>query len=505
MRHLQSENARTRSVLRNMAASYGAFIVQTLLGLVVTPLLLSGLGVQQFGVLAVVLSMATFIAIIEAGVGVATVRRVAAARATGDEDQLRRIATTSLGLWVVAAAAGALVLTVLALVLGHLIDEHGPLLDAARWSLLLLGSAQLSALLLNVYTAILYGSGRSDLLTSTGVVVGVIGGIAQVLAATLVHDVVAVAAASAGGTLATSLAIRHVARRKVGANVTTNPRDFDRSLARTLVSSGWRNAFIGLAGKTTVASDVLVVAALLSVRAAAAYGLASRASIMLRNLATTGGQVLVPTYAHHAALGDRSRLYTLLRESTTASWLLALPAAAAIWGFGAGLLEFWLRDVPAGTLDVLRLLTLAIVFAVPGAAGFTLLSGIERLNFVVVAVGLAAAGNLALSVVLTEYVGVVGPAMATAIAFGVFDFVILPIYACRVLSVRSLQLHRDCGWLILPALVATVFAGAGERLTTGPTAAVVGSVCTFIVFFATAAAAAGRARRIRYAKLLKLA
>ena len=501
-RSLTSENARMRSVARNAAASYGSFFAQTLAGLFLTPLLLRGLGVRAFGTLTVIQILVAYIVMAEVGIGIATVRRVASAIASREEGELGHLAATSLVLWAAAATVGGLALTALVVTIDHVVHLARPELGAARWALALMGGSELVTLLLNFYPALLYGSGRSDLLTRTLVSITLAGSAAQAIAALLLHSLLAVAAISAGTTLLAALALRSVARRKI-APIGIEMRAFRASLARKLLSSGWRNAFVGVASRASVSSDALIVSAMLTIRAAATYGIAFRVATMMRTLATTGSDVLVPTYAHHAAVEDQDIVYKLLRESVIASLLVAIPAAAAVLGFGEGLLRLWLDDVPSGTLAVLRLLAISVVLAVPGNCAYRLLSGIDRLDFMVVGGGLVAAGNVGLSVLLTLKFGLVGPAIATVAAIGVFEFLILPIYVCRVLDVRSMTLVRDCSWLLAPAVAAAAAAGVGSQLSVSGGTALLGSTGTCLVFFAAAVACAGSGRRARYAALIR--
>jgi O-antigen/teichoic acid export membrane protein len=496
------ENARPRSVFRNVVASYGGLFAHALLGFAVTPLLLRGLGTEAFGALVVVQSLATYIAISELGVGTATVRRVAAVKATGRDDELDIVATASIALWLAAAAGGILMLFGLTLSLEYFLHEGGPELTTARWALVLLGGAQIVALFFNVYTALLFGSGRSDLLTITGISVAALGSILQVLAALALNDLVWVAAASAAATVMTTAAIRYVARRKLPP-VHISRRNFRSDVARRILSSGWRNAVIAIAAVVAISSDVLIVSAIISLSAAASYGLAARAVGLLRAIATRGTEVLVPSYAHHGALDDNTRLYVILRESTIASWLLAIPASVAIIGFAPGLLDLWLHDVPGGTDDVLRVLSLTVVAAVPGSNIFTLLSGIDRLDFLVIALSVGAVANLAMSIGFTFWLGVVGPALGTLVVLVVLDFIILPMYACRLVNVEKTRLFRDCAWLLGPAAAAGLVAGSLSPLALEPAAAVAASLLTVAAFYAAAIPLAGADRRARYGRLLR--
>jgi O-antigen/teichoic acid export membrane protein len=488
---------------RNAAANYVAYGVQLVVGVLVTPFLLRGLGVEAFGTLSVILSCVAYVAIAEAGIGIATVRRIAAASANDDEDLSREILGTSFVLWLFAALLGVVVLVAMIGVLSHVVPSHGDQLASARWALALIGAATLVQFVLSVYPALLFGFGRSDLLIFVTASSAVVGGVLRAAVAVLTHDLVAVAGATAASVVLAALAVRHVARRNVDSTEFRRSH-FKRSMAVNLLVSGWRNALIGIASTLAVYSDVLIVSALKSVRVAAAYGVASRVTTMMRSLATAGGRALIPSFAHHGALAEDERLYVLLRESTAACWLLAVPATLAVVAFGDGLLRLWLGNVPANTLDVLRVLALSVALSAPGASTFALLSGIDRLQFLVRMSVLSAGINVALSVILVETVGAVGPAIGTLVTVAIFEFIVFPVYACRfVLHIRFMRFLGDCAWLLVPTAAGAAFAVVTARVASSP-AWQLGAAClTVTIFLASAALAAGPVRRSRYRRLLE--
>src|SRR5437764_7341985 len=64
-----TENAVVRSVARNALFSYVAFGVQVGLGIFLTPALLHGLGQQRYGTYIVLVTLASYVGIAEAGIG----------------------------------------------------------------------------------------------------------------------------------------------------------------------------------------------------------------------------------------------------------------------------------------------------------------------------------------------------------------------------------------------------------------------------------------------------
>lgn len=451
-----SYNANTRVTLLNAAANYSSFIVQAALGIIITPLLLRGLGREQFGLWSVLLTVAGYVGALELGIGVATIRRVAALAANEDREELRATLSTSLRLYVVVAALGAGLLVVFSLALPRFIEGAGL---QARLAVLVLGLSQLFTLICNIYPALLFGTGRFSALGAMGLGFFVVGTSAQAVIALTTHDVFAVACANAVVGVIQAIVTRHVAKRMVRLPPGRVGQRFDRKVARGLISSGYKNALIGVAATASYSSDVLIVGALLSLEAAAAYGVATRAAGIVFSLASRGADVLVPTYAHHAEQADMQRLFFIYRQSVIASWLLAIPCGIVVITAAPGLLTIWLGDVPDGSVTVLQVLVATVVIAVPGSNAFKFFSGINRLSLVTVAALLAAVCNVALSVTLTKAVGLAGPALGTLITAVIYDVVVMPSYLCRICGVRWMSLVRGLAFFI-PPLLMTASVGA---------------------------------------------
>lgn len=493
-------NADPRRLRRNVVSSYAAFVVQLALGLLVTPVLLRSLGASGFGLFTLVTSLAAYIGIAELGIGTATVRFVAAAGAENDELEMRRVLGTSRGLYLAISAVGLLVLVALLALLPGLGAESE--LGTARLGLLAVGLAQTLILAMNVYPALLFGTGRSSVLTTVGVVGVIVGAVGQIVVASVTRNVLATLIAVSLTTAASALATRVVAKRAV-PDVRVRLRDFRRPLVKVLVSAGGRNALIALAATAAFATDTMIVSSVVSLTAVASYGVAGRAANVVLNLSTRISDVLVPTYAHFGKTNEHQQMYKIYRDSVTAGLLVTLPVAVLVFTSGQQLLELWLGSAPAGASSILQISIATIVVGVPGGNAFRLLSGINRLGFVVVAASIAALANLSLSIWLAFQIGASGPALGTLITMLVYDGVVMPTYVCRILTTPTQRLRRDLAWLLAPATAAGC-VGVGVS-SLGSSTGDVALRCAFslLAYGLVVPLAAGGDRRQRYSGFLR--
>jgi O-antigen/teichoic acid export membrane protein len=97
---------------RNTFANYASSITALAVGLLVTPVLVHGLGAERYGTWVLIGSSMSYFNLLQFGFATATVRYVAAARAQDDLDRVRRVIATSFvllsapGLAVLLAAPG---------------------------------------------------------------------------------------------------------------------------------------------------------------------------------------------------------------------------------------------------------------------------------------------------------------------------------------------------------------------------------------------------------------
>jgi O-antigen/teichoic acid export membrane protein len=396
------------------------------------------------------------------------------------------------------------VLGVLVALPGLVVDTGDVPSEHVRLAVFVLGAGFLVSLAASVYPAIAIGAGRADLGTVVGIVSRILTAGAQIVVVVLSDSLVALALATAVGVVGGTLAVRAVAQR-VFPDIEVRFALARSSVVRLLLSSGWRNAAIGIAAAVAIQSDVVVVGAILGPIAVAAYGVAIRASLMANTLATRATVVLVPTFAHATTREQQERTVTAFRESIFLTRAILVPALVVLVAFGGDLLELWLGDVPPNTNLVLVLLVLGTVVAAPGHSSFVLLTGMNRLDFMLVGASITAVGNLGLSILLTWRVGIAGPVLASLAGFVVWDLVVLPRRVGALLHIPWISLSTaGLGELALPAIAASlvalgIAAGLGGSFSG---AALAGTAIVGLVYVAALWLVLDAERKARYRRLL---
>ena len=500
-----SANADNSLVARNAFAGYFAWVVNLGIGLVVTPILLHQLGVEGFGIWTLSLTIAGYVGLVESGLGVATVRQVAAALAVGDNLGASIVAASARALYLALAALGMPLLAGLVMI-PRLVESTGhPHVAQMRLAVFVLGLGSLLSLATSIYPTLAVAVGRVDIGIAVGLASRLLMTAAQIAVVFVTTNIVALALVTAAGGVAGTLAVRQAARRLL-RQVDTKLSLARRGTAFQLLRSGWRNAAIVVAAAVALQSDTIVVGAMMGAAAVASYGVAVRAATAAIELSTRATAVLVPTFAHAGALDDRKRIRHALTESILLSRAALVAALITFVAFGQSLLKLWLGTVPGSTNTVLIILVLGAIVSAPGHSCFVFLSGIGKLNYLLAGSSLAAVGNLALSILLTWQLGVIGPALGTLLAWTVWQLLLLPRYVGRLVDMPWHQLSAaGLRVLAVPAFAASVTAWVlrhGLAWET-PGQSLAASLIIALVYGAILLATFGAERRTRYLKLTR--
>jgi O-antigen/teichoic acid export membrane protein len=435
-----SRNTSGRAVAQNALSGYVTLALSALLGLVLTPILVSRLGTDGFGTWSLVLGSVAYLGLLEVGLGTATTIRVAALETDGP-DAVSRVLSTSMALSCAAAGLGLLATVGLVFLFPVLFGVKDSLVHDAQVAVLLVGGWQCITFLVNVSSSGLLGTGHMHLVNFSGFVVASLVSVAQAAILLLGGGLPEIAAALLVGAVVTFAVLRLQVRRALPA-VAIRLHQARRPLARELMSRGWRNGITSVAFTLAFGSDIVLVGLILSPAAAAAYAIALRAYLLLQRISTGVLGALGPTHAHAANNATDERRFELYCLSISLCLFLALLGALTVAVYAHPLLHLWLADVPAHTPQILVLLCAVLALQAPGFSAYLVLLNSEKSTEVMRVTVAAALVNIGASVALTVAFGVVGPALGSLVAVLIFDTIYLPRRVSLMLGQPYAELAR---------------------------------------------------------------
>jgi O-antigen/teichoic acid export membrane protein len=460
------------------------------------------LGIELFGVWALILAVTGTVSFSGMGLGASTVKFVAQYHARGDSNAVGKVirtAVTSVALLV--GAALPLLYPVLAWILGHLL-ESPPLL---REGIAILPFAFLAFWLITIGTVFqgcLDGLHRVDLragLVTTGYLAFLIMCVVWVPEFGLMG--VAFAQVVQGGILCLGGAI--LMRYAFGPDLAI-PLGWDRPVFREMIGYGVNFQVISV---TTLLFEPTTKALLTlygGIGLTGFYEMAYRMAIYLRSIVSSAHQALVPTIARLHEVSP-SELILLYKRSFKALFLLVALALPLLLLTLPSLTTLWLGERLSPLVTFASILVVAWFINLLSNPSYFAYMGIGRLKWNMLSHLLMAGLNVVLGIFLGWAFGGTGVVLGFALALTAGS-IVLPLFYHKEYAVSLYELFDRQSGVI--ALVAGLFAlvvlftpALHTRLHALPVAFVVVAVYLAITVFllrthALRAAATGMVRSL---------
>lgn len=478
---------------RRLMVNTGAAVITNLWAIVVSvavvPVLLAGLGTEQFGVWAIMLTFSAvtgWFSLADLGVSVAASNALAAAHAAADRAAMTRTASSTVWFFGAAATASGLVFVgagTLVVEVTSIGDDHPSwrLGGVVAW----VGVQIAADLLARSSTTILDGLQRVDLArlldSARRTAVAAATGIAATTAGTLRAVAMAAALASLAG-----LALSLVISRSV---TEVHLRGGARASVVELLRAGAPIAVLRPLGVIHRVMDRIVVAAVIGPIGVAAVEVASSLQNGADAVLSASSYSVTPTAAYLDGGNDRAGLRALLVRATKVSLLATLPVAVFIVVLGGPIVEVWLGDDrPDDSALLVALAGTAIALLSLAAVASNLLVGIGHSRSVLTAALGSIVVNLVCSIWLAIAIGTPGVFVATILG----SLYVVPALWGAALRATGTPMSELVGGALIrgvvpSAVLATTLAtimlvvdGAWTRLGVG--AALGGAAVTAVTF-----------------------
>jgi O-antigen/teichoic acid export membrane protein len=442
-----------RSLFRNTAAQSAPTVVSFGLSFILAPLMLSRLGLAQFGVWAVTGALAQYARLLDFGVTRSLARFVALYDAEGDRGAIEE----ALAIGVAAVAVIGAVILVAAVALAPLVQDSLGVLDTDEMRIVLLCSVGVlvSALMVDVINAVPVGLRQMDApnlaLVLAGIVNFVGSAVVLILSTELTHYALVQLGAALVGIVLAMIALLWSWRRPF-------LRRPNRGRAREIVSFGLKSQLVTVAELVNVQTDKVIIAAMLGPTTAGAYEIANRVVQGVLAFGTMTLSALIPTATAEIVARGRGVIEEFYSGYTQRSLSIALPMFGALCVSCPFLLVAWLGERPPETDQIVVLLSLAFATSLTTGVAMTLVMSDGHPGLVAQTALLVVVLNVSSTLIVAPIFGLWGVLIATVAA---------ELIASTVFMVRF---HRryGFGWrdfrvavgppLVLTLVVALPFA-----------------------------------------------
>jgi O-antigen/teichoic acid export membrane protein len=410
---------RGRRVAANSMTMLSGQVLFTLIGFVTTPVVLSHVGLVEFGLWTLIMTTVAYVTVVDPGFGDLITRYGARAHLAGDRALGARLCTLATLVWLGFGLVGLpIVLWVVPAWVPHL-HLHAGLAHVAEeffyWGYAYTIAGSVSAIMSSRLTAV----GDQWLVTAIDAATRLL--YAGVLLGMLLtgSKLSALVVASSVQLVVTFLVTTGFVWARAGAPY-GNPLRLHGGLVREATRFGGWLQLGGVLELLTYETDGLVIGTFDSVSRVGTYGIAQRAAGMTTYFGFFAqSSMLAAISAAHAAGEGLAAMRRMYRRAVRLVGLLGGAIAGALLGTAPVFLAFWLNRYPGGvgiTDAATCLAVAALLVGLPRPAAAATIMAMGRVGLGVRAQFAAFAINLVLTVALVRPLGMLGVMLATVVA-----------------------------------------------------------------------------------------
>lgn len=419
---------------RNLISGYLWTATAALVALVMTPVLVRGLGTEAYGIWVLVASFALYLEVFQFGFVRATPKFVAEYDALGDRERLRNSIATAF--WILTALGGlAMVMGLgIAAVFPELFDVDPDLRGAAQVLVVLVTVNLAVSLPMDTFGGALMGFQRFDLINGTLIAVALSQAIGWAAVLALGGGLIELGIVTVAFGLAGQAARLYLARRQV-PDVSVSPSRIDRAHVKPFAGLSAWFALAEISAIVVVRVDAIVVGLVVGVAAAGIYAVGQKLTLALDQLVLPAVKMFFPYSSELLAREDEAGLRRGLLTGTRISLAVAAPIALMLGLLADPILDAWVGEGFDDAALVVTYLAGAAVVAALTRTGIFMLQGMGRARMPALMSASEGALNLGLSVWLAHELGLKGVALATLIAACTMNLGIFLPYMCRQFGV----------------------------------------------------------------------
>ena len=466
-----------------------ALVVTVLIGLLLTPFKIHTLGDELYGIWVLATSFVAMFSLLDIGLNAAVGRY--AARTLGKKDYvgLNRYLNTG---YYIFCGISFLSLFIAGGVAWYFFQqpemEHA---TAVAIVIIILGFQFAVLLPLQAVAGLLIGALRYDIATAITIVFNIISAIVVFLTLFFGGGLVGIAIASLVCALVSRSVTVWFARREV-PQAEIAVRHFDKTAVKELFSYGGLAFIISVMNTIRTKMPIFIVFAFVSVAAVTPFSIAILLSTYFSKTITAVLGILMPVFARQQANEDFKAIRKTLKFATKVSTTIAVFVAFGMIAWGGHFIERWVGEEYLVAYPWLVILVISALFVLCQKPSISLLYGLAKHYFHAITHTFSALATLVLGVILVQYYGELGVAIAILIPTVFVKTFVQPLFVCHVIKESALLYCWNILWtalvcavaLVLPSIVTYYLAAPNypALLLTGALSAILYLPVVFVIF-----------------------
>lgn len=407
----EAGGSESQKLFRNTVAQSAPVVTTFVFSFILAPIMLSRLGLAQFGVWAVTGALAQYAALLDLGITNSLSRFVALHDAEGD----RRGIEETIGIGIIAICAVGLTMLAAAALAAPLVSDVLGVLDTGEMRIVMLCSAGVvfSYLLSSVLAAVPIGL-RQMGPPNVAAVGGNVANLTLSLTALIISTQLPVYAvanliAAVLGFLFTVISLIWV---------WSHPYFRRPTIKRTrgILSFSFKSQLIQLAELVNLQTDKLIIAAMLGPTTAGAYEIANRVVQGALSLGLLTLSALIPTATADIVKRGREVIVEYFTRYSVRSLSIALPLFGMLVVGAPYLFVLWLGEIPEESVQIVIFLSLALAVNMTTGVPMTLVVSDGHPGLVAQTAVMLVVLNVSMTLAAAPLFGLWGVLLATVAA-----------------------------------------------------------------------------------------
>jgi len=412
-----------------------------------TPFIIDSLGVEDFGLWCLIFSIISMFALLDFGLGTAVVKTVASSKQLTIQQRNDKL-STYFSLYMLIAITSSVLLLIISFNIDKLFSLDEIYISNAKiliW--ILLFRSIVVALPLGMFRSVLFGFGHINEIAFIQIGATIIYAILTIIFLSNGLGIVYLAFANliAGiieSVLFFTIAIKAIPGLKI--NLLKTRLVYVKEIASLSVAA----IIIQTAGMIMLKSDPIIIKYFLSLTAVSLYSVALKVAENYHILMKQISHVIAPRICKLWSSNSYAEVNNLYLNSTKHIFAIASTGAAIIAMNATFILQLWLGNefIAAAPILIVLICSAAILAPQLIAGDLLIMSGHHKTN--AIAASISVITNLIISVLLIQYVGIIGVALGTLFATLLIDIMLIVYTARKIINIK------------LSALVSTAFLPA---------------------------------------------
>ncbi len=409
------ENSLSLKIIRNTVFNIAGRLWSVLVSLALTPYILHRIGIERFGVWALVGSLTGYFSLLDFGVGSSFVKYIAEFNARKEDEKVNQLVNSG---WVLYSILAVFIMAAALLLVRPLfvfLKVPDYLFGESVFVFLLGTLLFVIANALSPFAAIQGGLQRMDISNKIAAVISIPSVIGTVLFLKAGYGLPGLMVNNAVVLIISSV-INLVVAFKILPGLKFNPFLSDWRMIKKLFRYGFKVYITRLEGVLTYRTDVLLIAYFLNIKLVSLYQLGNTIVDKARELPLLFASAVVPAASEIEAKRDKKRLYELYARGTKYISIAGMPLLTFVFSSANLIMAAWMNEVYAESVLVIRILAPCYLVNILTAVSFSMVLGMGRLEILTKLSIFQAIANLLLSVMLVVKIGFSGVVIATFIS-----------------------------------------------------------------------------------------